>query len=52
MDWVIGEHITIRDAIAARDPAAAKAAMMIHLSAVIPDIDLLVEQYPDYFASE
>jgi hypothetical protein len=24
---------------------------MIHLSAVIPDIDLLVEQYPDYFAS-
>jgi hypothetical protein len=24
---------------------------MTHLSAVIPDIDLLVEQYPDYFAS-
>jgi len=51
MDWVIGEHAIIRDAIAARDPAAARAAMMIHLSAVIPDIGLLVEQYPDYFAS-
>ena len=51
MDWVIGEHVIIRDGIAARDPAAARAAMMTHLSAVIPDIDLLVEQYPDYFAS-
>jgi DNA-binding GntR family transcriptional regulator len=51
MDLVIAEHVIIRDAIAARDPAAARAAMMIHLSAVIPDIGLLVEQYPDYFAS-
>jgi DNA-binding GntR family transcriptional regulator len=51
MDWVIGEHAIIRDAIAAHDPAAARAAMMKHLSAVIPDIGLLVEQYPDYFAS-
>lgn len=51
MDKVIGEHIIIRDAIAARDPVAARAAMMIHLSAVIPDIGLLLEQYPDYFAS-
>jgi DNA-binding GntR family transcriptional regulator len=51
MDWVIGEHAIIRDAIAARNPAEARAAMMIHLSAVIPDIGLLVEQYPDYFAS-
>jgi DNA-binding GntR family transcriptional regulator len=51
MDWVIGEHVIIRDGIAAHDPAAARAAMMTHLSAVIPDIGLLVEQYPDYFAS-
>jgi DNA-binding GntR family transcriptional regulator len=51
MDWVIGEHTIIRNSIAAHDPAAARAAMMVHLSAVIPDIGLLVEQYPDYFAS-
>ena len=51
MDRVIGEHVIIRDAIAAHRPVDARAAMMIHLGAVIPDIGLLVEQYPDYFAS-
>lgn len=51
MERVIGEHRIIRDAIATGDPAAAREAMTIHLSAVIPDIDLLLSQYPDYFAS-
>jgi DNA-binding GntR family transcriptional regulator len=49
MDRVIGEHAIIRDAIAAGDQGAARAAMLVHLSAVIPDIKLLLEQYPDYF---
>lgn len=51
MDTVIAEHAIIRDAIAARDGFAAREAMMVHLSAVILDIGLLQEQYPDYFAS-
>lgn len=49
MDRVIAEHVIIRDAVSAGDPAAARAAMVVHLSAVIPDIKLLLEQYPDYF---
>lgn len=50
MDRVISEHAIIRDAIARHDRRAAKEAMMIHLNAVIPDVDLLRSQYPDYFA--
>jgi len=49
MDRVIGEHAVIRDAIAAGDPAAARAAMLVHLSAVLPDIEILLARYPDYF---
>jgi DNA-binding GntR family transcriptional regulator len=49
MDMVIAEHAIIRDAIADRNLAAARAAMMVHLSAVIPDIDRLLERYPEYF---
>lgn len=51
MERVIAEHVIIRDAIAAHDPVAAREAMMVHLSAVILDIGLLLEQYPDYFGS-
>jgi DNA-binding GntR family transcriptional regulator len=49
MDQVIGEHEIIRDAIAGHDPAAACEAMKIHLSAVIPDIEQLRADYPDWF---
>lgn len=49
MEKVIGEHKTIREAIARHDRAAAAAAMRVHLSAVIPDVDQLREQYPGYF---
>ena len=48
--FVLGEHGQIRDAIAAHDVAAARAAMHKHLSAVIPDIDALRDTYPDSFA--
>lgn len=49
MDSVIEEHVTIRNAIAAHDQDAAHAAMMHHLSAVIPDIDELRLLYPGFF---
>ncbi len=49
MGQVIAEHGRIRDAIAAHDPAAARSAMMDHLSIVIPDIARLQGQHPDFF---
>ncbi|WP_064696706.1 GntR family transcriptional regulator [Rhizobium aegyptiacum] len=49
MDNVVREHIVIRDALAAHDAAAARGAMIHHLSAVIPDVDELRSRYPDYF---
>ena len=49
MDHVIGEHIVIRDAIAHHDIDAARAAMKLHLSAMIPDVETLHVQYPGYF---
>ena len=49
MDNVVYEHGLIRDAIAAHDAAAARAVMLHHLSAVIPDVAELRVRYPDYF---
>jgi GntR family transcriptional regulator, rspAB operon transcriptional repressor len=49
MQKVIGEHQTIRDAIAQRDEPAARHAMHDHLSAVIPDIERLRRQNPNFF---
>ena len=49
MDNVLHEHGLIRDAIAAHDAEIARAAMMQHLSAVVPDVAELRSQYPDYF---
>jgi DNA-binding GntR family transcriptional regulator len=49
MTNVVSEHIIIRDAIAAHDAAAARSAMIHHLSAVIPDVAELRSRYPDYF---
>ncbi|MEI1250732.1 GntR family transcriptional regulator [Rhizobium aouanii] len=46
---VVQEHMIIRDALAAHDATAARAAMIHHLSAVIPDVDELRPRYPDYF---
>ncbi|MDQ0469080.1 GntR family transcriptional regulator [Labrys wisconsinensis] len=50
MAHVVGDHAVIRDAIAAHDVEAARAAMRHHLSAVIPDVETLRLQHPDYFA--
>jgi DNA-binding GntR family transcriptional regulator len=49
MEQVVAEHQAIRDAIRAHDGRAARAAMKAHLSVVLPDVDRLRGQYPDYF---
>jgi len=49
MDQIVGEHGTIRNAIAAHDVTAAREAMLHHLSAVIPDVAELSARHPDYF---
>ncbi|ARQ62298.1 GntR family transcriptional regulator [Rhizobium sophoriradicis] len=49
MGNVVSEHMIIRDALAAHEAAAARSAMIHHLSAVIPDVDELRSRYPDYF---
>ncbi|HTI00916.1 MAG TPA: GntR family transcriptional regulator [Acidisoma sp.] len=50
MPQVIAEHRAIRDAIAAGNAEAAQAAMMKHLGVVLPDLERLRREYPDYFA--
>ncbi|MBB2695814.1 UNVERIFIED_ORG: DNA-binding GntR family transcriptional regulator [Rhizobium esperanzae] len=49
MGNVVSEHMIVRDALAAHDAAAARSAMIHHLSAVIPDVDELRSRYPNYF---
>lgn len=49
MDSVVREHRLILDAIATHDVAAARASMILHLGAVIPDVAELRTRYPDYF---
>jgi len=46
---VVVEHQAVRDAIRTHDVRAARAAMKAHLSVVLPDVDRLRGQYPDYF---
>ena len=50
MGQVIREHRVILDAIGAGDEAAARAAMRIHLDAVLPDARVLSRTHPGYFA--
>jgi GntR family transcriptional regulator, rspAB operon transcriptional repressor len=49
MHKVVGEHLIIRNAIARRDEASASAAMREHLNAVIPDVERLRRQNPNFF---
>jgi DNA-binding GntR family transcriptional regulator len=49
MRSVIAEHRRIADAIKAGDGAAARAAMHVHLHAVLPDAAELSTTHPDYF---
>ena len=49
MDQVIAEHRVILAAIGAGDVPGARAAMRVHLDAVLPDARLLARRHPDYF---
>jgi DNA-binding GntR family transcriptional regulator len=46
---VIEEHAAIVEAIAARDPLAAEAAMRVHLESVLPVFDEIRCAHPDLF---
>lgn len=45
VEVTIAEHMRLRDAIAARDPKAARAAMQAHLHGAASRIDLSLEQF-------
>ena len=49
MSQVVAEHEAIREAVAAGDAAGARAAMVLHLSIVLPDVVRLRETHPDFF---
>lgn len=48
---VFEEHAAVIDAIRARDPAAARAAMQHHLGQLISRIEPLEKQLPDHFGA-
>lgn len=50
MTMVIREHLSIVDAVKRRDGVAAQVAMRKHLGTLLPDLVLLRENHPDYFA--
>lgn len=49
MLMAIGEHREVMQALRARDEAAALAAMKRHLSALVPDVATIRQDYPGYF---
>jgi DNA-binding GntR family transcriptional regulator len=49
MRHVIAEHRVILDGLKRRDAASALAAMQRHLSAVLPDAEVIRVEFPDYF---
>lgn len=49
MARVVIEHSSILDAIRQGNAAAAREAVSAHLGAVIPDIDQMTRDHPDYF---
>ena len=49
---VIGQHGLIIDALRHHQPEAAEAAMHAHLGRVLPSLDAMQEQYPEYFEDE
>jgi DNA-binding FadR family transcriptional regulator len=49
MDKVIEEHRIIVDAIRRGDASGAREAVIAHVAAVLPDIDGMRRNHPDYF---
>lgn len=48
---LVEQHAEIAEAVRARDPAAARAAMSRHLDEAARVVPVLAEQFPDYFTS-
>lgn len=51
VERLVAQHAEIAAAVAAHDPAAARAAMSNHLGEASRVVDRLAQQYPDYFTS-
>ncbi len=49
---VIAEHVAILTALRERDPAAAEAAIRVHLGKSLAVVDELRDRHPDYFIPE
>lgn len=49
---LIDQHEAILDAVAARDPVAAEAAMRTHLAEILTSLPELAERYPELFETD
>jgi DNA-binding GntR family transcriptional regulator len=49
---LVDQHAAIVDAVAARDPAQAEAAMRTHLSEILTSLPELAERFPELFEPE
>lgn len=49
MEMVITEHLRIIDAMRRGDETGVRQAIAIHVGTILPDLEQLVQDYPDYF---
>jgi GntR family transcriptional regulator, rspAB operon transcriptional repressor len=49
MDMVIAEHLKIVDAMRRGDEPGVRQAIASHVGTILPDLEQLVQDYPDYF---
>lgn len=49
MDMVITEHLKIVDAMRRGDEPGVRKAIAVHVGTILPDLERLVRDYPDYF---
>jgi GntR family transcriptional regulator, rspAB operon transcriptional repressor len=49
MEMVIAEHLRIVDAMRRGDEIGVRQAIALHVGTILPDLERLVRDYPDYF---
>lgn len=49
MDMVISEHLKIVDAMRRGDEPGVRLAIAAHVGTILPDLERLVQEYPDFF---
>lgn len=49
MEMVIAEHLRIVDAMRRGDEIGVRHAIALHVGTILPDLERLVRDYPDYF---